>query len=1221
MPTYFFSDTQCGTSPVDRADDPNLFLSASCPSYLFWTKGHFDQATPPYLQSLDKIELALTRLMATTSSHEDSSSPVGDILQRLIRSKVIKYNHNETALNWRRFSISLPLAQVCQSLAITEISSLSVLFSNYNGLQTLQLNDLQDYVHTVNSVKFTGVCNLYDTERVRLKMIEFLTTLDLVFNAEIDGRYLLPFFFQINGTVLNAMEWYPQYVDRWNYLLSAESNSEYYKFLKHGAKYFTHRRCAVLISSAQYIDDRLKTGHLTKTVLEAYKSNPSLLPPLRILQNSTAEDWESVFGDQWQKMNNSFHYEHQLYEDQTPNARIRLSVMIYNRYNFKSNPNDFGLLLHSITEENNLRKKSEEVHSRAKRTVITVLLKGAQLVQKAIMYLYKYFQGWFQSVVGNNITSKVIARSTGIRNTIGNKLTPYWKKLQEQQHSYIAVIRSRYEKSSILKSLGSFHNNLLRFVPTGTAKITPKLKLGAFRYSHLTLPKTIPTGFISRFSAANKRLRKRFLDTWVWAKRNKASLATNAAGIALFGLTDYAVMSSFADSEDPLEDPLEEIPSCSDPSCYDPDAALHTNPLTESSLVNDLQIIGSNFYFAPTVNQTIRELLQAEIFPRLDNSTNTDEKLQVREMFTNENYDITRPNIYDVTIDQQIRQKALIQQRNLNQVNRFRTSFTYKYATYSDISPSHKKSLVCTQQFLGFLTLASRILQPDEFFMEQALDLLVSLDTDDRRNYCNEIRNYLLIAYKQIEEQRTAYTESNFDVASLPDLGRLTNDFSNVTLISPDKNDLQADNFEAFAVLLRVRGQQTFRLFNEYLDRILAMDQERQYWISNFKIHRLLWQDLGFTPPNVQADYLQEFVTYFTYLTQNNLKPLIDQFIQSQKNLTAIRLWSENLVVGFSTSALEREISSVDLKALKKHGLNAIVPKKSKSEFDADAQIKLYDELLEAANHNEDFLEYSPELDEYEDETSLRLINELQPGVTPPKKWLDKMKKMQEEKKKQAEENNDVVNRIKRHAEGIFKNITMHPEFQNEKATFLSNPENMARFLTRSKFENNPLSLTDYLTIHRNLQNDTRRYRYSEYIEAHYSYLKMAAKLIIENDLEPELMCLFADPAVLEEIPLEKRRLIEASHTVLKIDYLPTLMERSSLVKSLTRVIEMGDKVRTITKYRTEILATLKFIEPIFHLLVLIGAVIFICRTIKDLHNGNLRATEYTPVAPQELQT
>ena len=47
---------------------------------------------------------------------------------------------------------------------------MSVLFSNYNGLKTLQLKDLEEYVKTTNSVRLLGSCSVYDIERIKLKI-------------------------------------------------------------------------------------------------------------------------------------------------------------------------------------------------------------------------------------------------------------------------------------------------------------------------------------------------------------------------------------------------------------------------------------------------------------------------------------------------------------------------------------------------------------------------------------------------------------------------------------------------------------------------------------------------------------------------------------------------------------------------------------------------------------------------------------------------------------------------------------------------------------------------------------------------------------------------------------------------------------------------------------------------------------------------------------------
>ena len=1133
---------------------------------------------PPYLQDLDTIEEAMARLISTTTQGgQNVETAVGDSLARLVRSKVVKYNHGKGELSWRRYSVNLPLSQVCQSLAVTQLSSMSVLFSNFNGLKTLQLKDLEEYVKTTNSVRLLGSCNVYDIERIKLKISEFLTRLDLVFNIEVNGKYLAPFFFKLNGTILHAGEWYPLYVDRWNYLLSPESNSDYYNFMKKGEKAFTHRNCGAILSSDQKTERRMRTfdRSMAEALLTAYRDDPRLLPPLEILKKIKVSEWKTVFGARWKHYNDSIYAEHELETARSPSVKIRLAMMVYNRYNLRTDPNHFGLLLTSITQANNERRRSEQMHSRNKRAILTVVLKGAQLVKRAIIYLYNFFKNWFNSVVGNTLTNKVVGRSLGKLQKIGKKVTPYWDQMKAQSKKYITVLRSAPEKAYILKGLGPFHNKLLRHVATGTsrglAKATSKMKFGPGRSALLTLPRTIPTGFISRFSTAGKRLRKRLLDAWTFAKKNKASISINAAGIALFSLTDYALQSSLlpdsdsgydADEENDF-DPLPDLPECLDRECYDPpdqDDISHINPLTEASLVNDLQAIG-NFYYAPEVNQTMRQLLQDEIFPTLNSSASTAEKLEARRIFTTKNYDLTVPNIYDLTIDQTIRQKALLKQRKMNQVQRFRKSFTYSYTTYSDISPDHKKALICAQQFLGFLTLSSRILSPDEMFLDQSLDLLVSLDLDDRKAYCNEIYQYLMIAYQQLDEQKASIIQTNFDVAGMSTPPELVqnitdnNDIETPTIISP-LNDLQAADFDAFSVMLRVRGQQSFKIFNSYLDRIIALNEERRFWIQNFKMHRLLYQKLPFNPPNPCNDYLQEFVTYFSYISDDGVKNDIDQFLLNSANLTAIRLFSENLAVGFSTKSLESQISPVDLKTLKKDGIKAIVPLKYRQGtndiYNGDATIKSYDELLDAANSNEDFLEFAPQLDDYEDMTSLNLNAKLQPDMTPSKKIVDQLKNRTSDSNQ-----NNVVNRIKRHVDNVFQNLTAHPGFLEEHKKLMNDPESINLFLLRSKFgHSHPLRVTDFLRIHQTLYNDTMKsYRYHDYIQQHYQYLRKAVDLIKDFELDGELMALFADPAVLEEIPPHKKQLIEAASTILRIDPLHSLAEKSALVQSLDRAL------------------------------------------------------------------
>ena len=1186
----------------------------------------------------------MARLIATTTQNgQNSGSAIGDSLARLVRSKVVKYNQGEGELSWRRYSVNLPLAQVCQSLAVTQLSSMSVLFSNYNGLKTLQLQDLEEYVKTTNSVRLLGSCSVYDIERIKLKIAEFLTRLDLVFNVEVNGKYLGPFLFKLNGTILHAAEWYPMYIDKWNYLLSPESNSDYYNFMRKGEKAFTHRNCGAILSSDQKTERRMRTfdSNMAESLLTTYKDNPRLLPPLEILEKIKATEWQNVFGSRWKEYKNSIYAEHQLVNEQSPSVKIRLAIMVYNRYNLRTDPNHFGLLLTSITRANNERRKSEQMHSRNKRAILTVVLKGAQLVKRAVIYLYKFFQNWFNSVLGNNLTNKIVGRSLERLQTIGQKVTPYWQRMKAQSKKYITVLRTAPEKAYILQGLGPFHNKLLRHVATGTsrgiAKATSKMKFGPGRSSLLTLPRTIPTGFISRFSTIGKRLRKRLLDIWTFAKKNKASISINAAGIALFSLTDYALQYSLLPDSDSGDDenegntfnPLPDLPECSDSSCYDPkddDDILHVNPLTEASVVNDLQVIG-NFHYAPEVNETMRQLLQDEIFPTLNSSSSTAEKLEARRIFTTKNYDLTIPNIYDLTIDQTIRQKALLKQRNMNQVTRFRKSFTYSYTIYSDISPDHKRSLICTQQFLGFLTLSSRILSPDEMFLDQALDLLVSLDLEDRKAYCNEIAQYLMIAYQQLDEQKASFVQTNFDIAGLSTPNELVqnitdnNDIESTTITSP-LNDLQAADFDAFSTMLRVRGQQSFKVFNNYLDRIIALNEERRFWIQNFKMHRLLYQKLPFNPPNTHNDYLQEFVTYFSYISDDGIKNDIDQFLLNTANLTAIRLYGENLAVGFSTRSLESQISSVDLKALKKDGIKAIVPLKyrqgTNNIYDGDAQIKSYDELLDAANSDEDFLEFAPQIDDYEDRVSLNLNAKLQPDVTPSKKIIDQLKNQTS-----SSNQNNVINRIKRHVDDVFQNLTAHPGFLQEHKKLMNDPEAINLFLLRSKFgHTHPLRVTDFLQIHQTLNNDTMKsYRYHDYIQQHYQYLRKAVNLIKDFELDPELMALFADSAVLDEIPSHKKQLIEAASTILRIDPLRTLAEKSALVQSLDRALR-AQKIASDGKSKEKRSTLLSFAEY-FNLketlsplsfMVMAAAVLFtLCCTYCWLCRANHKPS-YTPV-------
>ena len=99
-----------------------------------------------------------------------------------------------------------------------------------------------------------------------------------------------------------------------------------------------------------------------------------------------------------------------------------------------------------------------------------------------------------------------------------------------------------------------------------------------------------------------------------------------------------------------------------------------------------------------------------------------------------------------------------------------------------------------------------------------------------------------------------------------------------------------------------------------------------------------------------------------------------------------------------------------------------------------------------------------------------------------------------------------------------------------------------------------------------------KSYRYHDYIQQHYQYLRKAVNLIKDFELDGELMALFADPAVLEEISPHKKQLIEAASTILRIDPLHSLAEKSALVQSLDRALraqKIGSDGKSKVKHST----------------------------------------------------
>ena len=137
------------------------------------------------------------------------SDNVADYLELLFHNLVITYPNNITQMKYKDFAMVLPFETLCNSMAVSDKSALSVHFKHNAGLSLQQMGDLQDWLQAFYTVRFrhyrpTQECTIVQRMGLLRKIADFVVWLRFLTEAKISPKDMAPFYFMHKGRLLSA---------------------------------------------------------------------------------------------------------------------------------------------------------------------------------------------------------------------------------------------------------------------------------------------------------------------------------------------------------------------------------------------------------------------------------------------------------------------------------------------------------------------------------------------------------------------------------------------------------------------------------------------------------------------------------------------------------------------------------------------------------------------------------------------------------------------------------------------------------------------------------------------------------------------------------------------------------------------------------------------------------------------------------------------------------
>ena len=1194
-----------------------------CPSFSYWSKRSFDRNTPALVQQVDRIEESIHRLILMTGSEDLHAFQ--DVLEELIQRKVVKYKKAPSEFLHNNYSISLPLRSLCSSLTVTDQSSLAVHIKAHAGIELKLHSTIKDYLAAATSVSFRGDCNAYERELLLLETTEFLTNLDLIHNAELDPTYLPAIHLEKpNGEILNVLEYYPTILDFHNRVKSLNFTHEmkmdkrlrhYNMFLKFGQTAFVHDKCYCYVRTNErtHKDIQDPTSTFLNFAVKSWLENPLAVPDLKLFKNLTEDDWRSLFPYQWHFLNHTIHSMRTVHDNLTPEVSVRLSLIIDNYRNSKSY-NEFAVHLMASA----LAKSGG--HKRKKRAIMGLIFKASALVKKALTQLYIFFKNLFNSVLGNKLIVKSMAALSQLK-AIPGKVP------------YVQVLRSQFATRRLMNDLGPYTSKLLKSVKMPGQTYTYPAFLSSGRKISFSLPKHLPSKFVGPVSSAGKGAKKRLIDTYTFARKYKWEIGANVLALATFGAVDGAIEHHYhSDVARPDNDTLLLNP---DNEFIGRQASSDYDFLTEN--------INGGFTYGTPLNSTMVGKLQDEVYP----------DHLVGEVYNNETYDPAKQevmdrlrfyyiennqegvDIFDQSIDINVRRQALDNQRRLNQRLRYQNSVALMAMRYPEKDDEHRRAYNAAQAYFGLFTMSTRLVLPAEADMDMILD---SLALTSKATFIDEMEDLITVAFMQLREH-LAQTSRNggFDIGDPGSIPGMKGE-------SP-LNDLDgADSKEVFVLMLRQRGDEIISEYVRYLDLIIAAENERMLWISNNKNHELLYK----RPPGIipsldqDQDFLFMMFSFLLRLNTNQERSELDRFLERNSQLTAIRMIAENEAVGLSTEMLRTRVDEYHVKRMRKKGLSGSAVREPS---DSDNFVEYNDWLELAMNSTANILEFMPSPENYREDSRNILSNEFVGQNRPSYAGADNVMITDANyvppQTQEARNRAEMLKRVKRQTAEYVANLTSMPEFKNEVERLLSQRDGVSEAILTNEISDlqeetstKPyrLSIKDMMEIHHKMNNVTYRQKFKldYYQKAYLNYLKDATRLVTNHEVDPVVAAMLLEPINLRYIHAPITRGIQAAHVLLHVDPLPRLSDRQVLQQYIEEILEKNQElmeqfeeetqkvVKMQEDFQKELSGSLKYITVgklfiYFGLILLAHALVVIAEKILSKIIDYIRC--YLPVA------
>ena len=1108
-----------------------------CPSFQYYAKGHLEESTPVMVLSVKNMDELLGKLIGMAGENRNTA----EVLSTVLRESAWNYTEATRGMGWKEATQQLPLNSVCNSLTVSQQSELSIQFSHHIGLSLKSTASVEEFLLNAYAVRIMGPCNIYEKEQLMLDATNFITRLDFLRHATFNPGKLANIVVELHGEYHHVMEWYPKLISRTKLLFHPSTSSNYYRYLTNGLIQFSQGNCTLRMLSRERLKEQIlkNPNQFMAQLMKDYYTGSIPKPPYDIVKNAPKAYWKNNFGSNHTAVRELMLSSYAQHTTLATNEAIKLAILINNQQYSRSSPGDFELILRSITAAGNLKSyvaktrsltlpdrsldptafnitEPTDTHSlRTKRSPVFFIFSSAmRLLTRMGQRLLAFFRGWTPAIVGS---------------PLGRAVQRVHTSLQGSARGFSSQIRTEHSLKQILGHMGPAQRVLVPFVRSRSLGNLPQqvrqLQFGPNRYSSLQLPSPIKRQ-LSMFSPERLRLRQRALDMYAWSKKNILFLGSTAATVGLFALSMDTIANEryenyYNFSDNPWDD----------------------GPHVVQAVKSWYAIANGSFYLYEPMTTTLtpeqQRSLQADVFGNKTQGNGNATRADLYDSALAEAYRSEGINIYDISLSVEVRRSYLLKLRSNNQILRELDSMTFAAARYVEESPTHKKAVEAAEMFFGLLMTSYQTILPTEQFMDSLLRNYIR--DGDHNALIEEVHNYVDLTFMQLQDQWTPEMREKFAMTA----EGLQNHFSNQD-IEAFKKTTDPNARAAFELMLRKQGKEQLHVFNKQMDFLLGAESERLFWKQNYGSHRLLYANAPFEVPNKNQDYLATLFWFQLYFAQEGKQKEVDDFILAMSRLGMIRLYDENRACGLPTEYLKAKISPQDLAIIETSGLPGIADTKASDWLDS-ATFTDYDSLLSLANSNGSLVEFSPDIGDYANDEDNLLTNELV-GLNNVKDVISEESSPRGKRSLSSKQRQKIF-QAKEFARRILGNLTLDSDLQKELELFAIYPSRSRLFMKRMKRET--LTHRDLLDLETSQTEGTDMQHLEE---AQAAYLASAQRYSREQEIPGEILALLLSPQQGNDLTDSARAKLQTAHRVMKIQPLPSLVEKQILLSYLRRI-------------------------------------------------------------------